>query len=323
MKNVAIILYLMLTLISCAKKTTTTYNYTENGKKFNQSRLPLKINVTKEKYERYETEFHNVENDVRSESGKQLVEFVPVNGNPKFADKWDSLSLYDTNSEIWVLFREDSTQFTNLDEGNAAEALTWTYNDGTIDSAQIIIDFTTSQWSNNDFNQVLFHETLHILGFTHTFENDYSVMNYDFVYNIYGMTNDDSDRVTQKYNFSLRWDQVKDLERLGYTKESLINEVASLEIEETYGLSEERSLEVAKILNAFQKYKKKRALTDTERNIMTKKLLGIDFKTTKLALDEHIQGNPDKLQDVLEIAAEINNTSPEHIQELIGEYLLN
>lgn len=334
MKRITLLLCLILTLLSCGRKaetsntpptiTTTpaTNIYSENGKKFHNSKMPLVIKVPRNKYDRYRSQFDEVENEVRSQSGKPLITFFPSDLDPKFADKWDSESLYINNGEIWVLFREDSTQFSNLDDDSAAEALTWSYNGGSLAYGQIVMDFTVDQWSDYNFNQVLYHEILHLIGFGHTFDDDISVMNYDYVYNINGMSELDNDRVAQKYNFTLRWDQLKDLEKLGANSEVLEREAMAGKIEENYGLSEERSSEVAKILYHYQKIEKKRSLTEMDKNILSKKLLGIDYKSAKYALEEHIQGNPGQLEGVLERAAKANDTSPEHVQELVGEFLL-
>jgi hypothetical protein len=331
MNRLTILLCLILTLLSCGRDTENTpgaptppptYLYSDNGKKFLNSKIPLIVNVPRNKYDQYRSQFDEVETEVRSQSGKALITFVPSDSDPKFIDQWDSGSLFTDYSEMWVLFKEDPTQFTNLDDGSAAVALTWNYDDGTIAYGQIIMDFTMDQWTPYNFNQVLYHEVLHLIGFAHTFDDDLSVMNYEYVYNIDGMSELDNDRVAQKYNFTLRWDQLKDLGKLGANSEVLEREAMAGKIEENYGLSEERSSEVAKVLYHYQKIEKKRSLTEMDKNILSKKLLGIDYKSAKFALEEHIQGKPDQLESVLEKAAKANNTSPEHVQELVGEFLL-
>ena len=114
----------------------------------------------------------------------------------------------------------------------------------------------------------------------------------------------------------------KDLESLGANKESLGDEELIYNLEENYGLSEERAQSVAKITSSFQKIQNKRALTAKEMNIYTQKVLGVDYTASKKALEKHIQGDSSEMEALMERAAELNNTSPEAVQDLVGEYLL-
>ena len=115
----------------------------------------------------------------------------------------------------------------------------------------------------------------------------------------------------------------KDLESLGANKESLDNEELSYNLEENYGLSEERAASVAKITSSFKKIQNKRSLTSKEMNIYTQKVLGVNYDAGKKALEAHIQGDSADMEAMMERAADVNGTSPEAVTELVGEYLLN
>jgi len=108
-------------------------------------------------------------------------------------------------------------------------------------------------------------------------------------------------------------DSPKDLETAGAKFESL--EVAQMEdMLISYGLSTERAEEVAKLANAYKKIVSKRALNSRERDMFTKELLGVPFN----------QAAKDMVMDydgLLERAAELNETSPEAIRELLNEVM--
>jgi hypothetical protein len=115
----------------------------------------------------------------------------------------------------------------------------------------------------------------------------------------------------------------KDLESLGANLESLSNGEISSNLEENYGLSEERAASVAKITSSFKKIQNKRALTAKEMNIYTQKVLGVDYTAGKKALEKHIQGDSADMEKLMDRAADFNGTSPEAVTELMGEYLMN
>ena len=141
-----------------------------------------------------------------------------------------------------------------------------------------------------------------------TFNNYYS----------YDLDTGEENIITFEENSGFR----KDLEKIGANLESLDNQDLSLNLEENYGLSEERAQSVAKITSSFQKIQNKRALTAKEMNIYTQKVLGVDYTAGKKALESHIQGDSSEMDELMERAADLNGTSPEAVQELMGEYLL-
>ena len=55
---------------------------------------------------------------------------------------------------------------------------------------------------------------------------------------------------------------------------------------------------------------------------MSHQILGFDYQNGKKALEKHIQGDGKDLEDLLQLAADKNETTPEHVRELLSEYLL-
>ena len=69
-------------------------------------------------------------------------------------------------------------------------------------------------------------------------------------------------------------------------------------------------------------YLKKGELTPTEKEMLSNKILGFGFEKGKSALEKYMQGEKDSLDDLIAIAAEKNETTPEHVRELFGELFL-
>ena len=102
----------------------------------------------------------------------------------------------------------------------------------------------------------------------------------------------------------------KDMEKMGAEIEAM--EVAQMEdILVDYGLSEERAEKLGKLMNSYNKIKIKRALTSKEKDIFTIELTGLSFDQAANEMVEDFGGLIDR-------AAELNETSPEAIKELIN-----
>lgn len=113
----------------------------------------------------------------------------------------------------------------------------------------------------------------------------------------------------------------KDLEAIGADLEADDLVEKSEIIASDYGLSEERSMKIARLHNTYEKISSKRSLTNADRDIFSKEILGVDYSKAKSALESHIQGDSNKMDTLLEEASEMNEISPEHMTELLGEFL--
>ena len=112
------------------------------------------------------------------------------------------------------------------------------------------------------------------------------------------------------FNFEESSSVEKDMEKIGAEMEAM--EVAEMEeILINYGLSNERSEKLGKLMNFYRKIKTKRALNAKEKDIFTKELTGLSFDKAADQMVEDYDGLIDR-------AAELNETSPEAIKELIN-----
>ena len=112
------------------------------------------------------------------------------------------------------------------------------------------------------------------------------------------------------FNFQEGSTSNKDIEKIGAEIEAM--EVA--EMEDTlvsYGLSNERAEKLGKLMNSYRKIKTKRALNSKEKDMFTKELTGMSFDEAATEMVEDYDG-------LIEKAAELNETSPEAIKELIN-----
>jgi hypothetical protein len=290
------------------------------GNAYNFSKLPITFNVPESRYYQFKAQFDETEDAFKSKSGKDLVTFVPRKEDPKYDTYQGAKELYLDRGEMWILFKDNHTHFTNIDSNTAG--LAWSDSVGAKDWGLIYMNFSINMWSDHNFRQVLFHEVFHVLGFPHTFDEDYSIMNYDYIYKVAGMTSFDEDRLIEKYPFSLSATSVKDLEKIGFREDSKKREKLEGMLVERFGLSQDRAGEISGTIFSLGRIKQKRSLTKRELNIMSQQILGFDYSLGKKALEKHLQGEPEELEDLMIMAAQRNETTPEHVRELLGEYLL-
>ncbi len=297
------------------------YVYEDNGLRYTKANTPVVFYVNKDKYKKHKASFDKTEESYRSKSGKQLVKFEPRDGNPKFSTINETSRLWTEKGERWVMFREDESEFTDLDGAAGVCLYSWNQNNELVYGEIVIDDNTVTK--GYYFQQVLLHEMGHALGFSHTFEDDYSLMNYNYSYKTDGLTYLDIQRTHEKYPFSMVGTYIKDLEKIAALKESEHRKNYENYIIENYGLSEGRANEVAKVVLGYKKLKSKRSLTQRDKNILTEKLLGFDYETGKNALAKVISGEKsDEVEELFKKAADKNNIEPEHVKELVAEVFL-
>lgn len=317
-----LVLLSSLFLFSCGKiQGVDGALYTENGKRWKNSDLPVTYKVPRKYYDKYKTQFENVEADYQDAAGKDLVNFTPVDEDPKYNTHSDAHGAtgYDKDN-MYIYFKDSDSNFTDFESSTLAQAIKSTYSDGTISFSSIVMGVNKPMIKSH-FEEVLLHEVGHALGFQHITDS-ISYMNPTSAWPYFGFQNDDEERVRQKYLLFAFLETYKDLEGMGADKEIIEVETSAENFQAQFGLSEERSFEVAKMVSAFNKVRSKRALTKNDRNIFTKSLLGVDYTSSKKALENHIQGEENALEDILKKASERNGISPEDVQEMVGEYLL-
>ncbi len=279
-------------------------------------------NVPTSYYNKYKNDLDWVTADIISKTGKRLVRFVPNDTLPNIDDSgtWNAYQYWKSTGQAWVLFKEEKDQYTNVSDDAAGVAYVGSASNPT---GIIVLNFSISMlWTGSNFRQVMDHEVLHCLGFNHTFGEDYSIMNYDFSYAVNGITSLDRERLATAFPFSLEVITVKDLEKYAASREDSQSEKYAVNLVENFGLSESRAQVISKHIMAYRKLSSTRSLTDRERDLLTKEILGFGFEKGKVALESYMQGSKDSLDDLIAVAASKNETSPEHVKELFGEIFL-
>ena len=311
-------LILLFTLISCGRNTNipqargvdgTSYDKPE---KITGSALPYKYYVRKNDYNKYKAKYKNVENMYDNAAGKNAVDIIPVDHLPsELGDSEFTIEIVDINHPITYGHNCVGSPgcYVNIDKG--------LYFDETSHRSGKLF-FKNYFPDSIDFEYTLLHEMGHSLGVDHI-QDEISFMNPVNSFTHYGFSNNDKDRISSLFEIA---EFSKDLESMGANLESLTNEELISNLEENYGLSEERAQSVAKITSSFKKIQNKRSLTNKEMNIYTQKVLGVDYVAGKKALENHIQGDSSEMESLMERAADLNGTSPEAVQDLMGEYLL-
>jgi hypothetical protein len=109
----------------------------------------------------------------------------------------------------------------------------------------------------------------------------------------------------------------KDLEKVAGIQEALKVSTMAGNFASNFGLSEERSFQVAKTVAAFNKISQSRNMTERDADYFTQEVMGVKFSE----LTQAVEGQ--NLNSLIEKAAEINGVSPEHMEQIISELVNN
>lgn len=101
----------------------------------------------------------------------------------------------------------------------------------------------------------------------------------------------------------------------------LVIEMAK-QVKGKFGLSDDRSLKIAKAANHFRKQSSKRALTAEDTNAYASEILGSDFAAITKAYEAGAKGNFGPMNAAIEKAAQKNETSPEKMSEIMSKFLM-
>jgi hypothetical protein len=110
--------------------------------------------------------------------------------------------------------------------------------------------------------------------------------------------------------------QKKDLEKMGALDEKRDHEDIVFSLIENYGLSEDRSHDVATLVKNWDKIHNSRGMTSKDQDIFLRKLTG----SNKLDWEKALKGEV-VLEDLVEKASRINNVSPEQFREILKDFL--
>ncbi|MBF0361235.1 MAG: hypothetical protein HQK49_09500 [Oligoflexia bacterium] len=111
----------------------------------------------------------------------------------------------------------------------------------------------------------------------------------------------------------------KDLEKYGAAIESLKLHHKGESLAAEFALSEERGIEIAKMIDHMNTISKRRALTESDLDVISTKVLGVKSADVQRAYMNKLEGNGSSdLDSLLEKAAKINRTSPEAINYIFN-----
>ena len=113
----------------------------------------------------------------------------------------------------------------------------------------------------------------------------------------------------------------KDLEKLGQKVEKLNLKKVEEHLASEFGLSESRAFAVAKLVQGWKKASKSRQMTNEDSKVFFKEFLGFDANEGLKAFKKSIEGDEADLNSLIEKAADFNETSPEHMKEILSTVL--
>ncbi|MBF0361350.1 MAG: hypothetical protein HQK49_10075 [Oligoflexia bacterium] len=111
----------------------------------------------------------------------------------------------------------------------------------------------------------------------------------------------------------------KDLEKVGALLEQKQIEDLTTQLSADFGLSEDRAVEVAKLVSNWEKQSKRRNLTDADAQYFTKKVLGVDINSIERA---YKNANIGEIEDLMSKIATHNQVSPENVRKIINSYFV-
>lgn len=111
------------------------------------------------------------------------------------------------------------------------------------------------------------------------------------------------------------------MKKQAVVEQYLVLEMAK-QVRGKFGLSDERSLKIAKAANHFRKQSSRRALTSEDTDAYASEIIGSDFRDIEDAYKRTLGGEITAFQSVLERAAEKNDTTPEQISVILTKYFM-
>jgi len=112
----------------------------------------------------------------------------------------------------------------------------------------------------------------------------------------------------------------KDLEKAKGFIEQIRLETVTEKLVSEFGLSEDRGLAVAKLVNNYELVKSQRALTSADANAFAKGVLGVSIKEAQAAYAKVAQGENTDYKQLIERSSSFNGVTPEHMNDLITKF---
>lgn len=113
---------------------------------------------------------------------------------------------------------------------------------------------------------------------------------------------------------------VKDLEKFGALAEAMVIDNRAERLSDRLGLSVDRSREVVRLSMAWDRSGGK-DLSARDQDAFSQEMLGFSITDAKKAMKDFSQGSNRSMEQLLDKAAAVNETTPENIQQMIGEII--
>lgn len=111
---------------------------------------------------------------------------------------------------------------------------------------------------------------------------------------------------------------VKDLEKAAAFVEAYKVDALAKGLSSEYGLSEDRSLKIAKLASSWEKLAKTRALTNADADAFAVELAGVNFSEIDQAVKSMSEGTLNDMNAIITKAAVVNGTSSENMASIIA-----
>ena len=138
-----------------------------------------------------------------------------------------------------------------------------------------------------------------------------------------GCTQAGNGPATTTMTFEKTAGETKDLEKAAALVEAFQVETMAGNLASQFGLSEDRSIEVAKLATSWNKLSKTRALTDADADSFSHELTGVSMADMNNAEKALADGSTGPLNAVLVKAAEVNGTTPENMSTIMMKLFSN
>ena len=109
----------------------------------------------------------------------------------------------------------------------------------------------------------------------------------------------------------------KDLDKAAALVESYRVETMAANLASEFGLSNDRSIEVAKLAASWSKLAKTRALTNSDADAFAQQLAGVNFAQINSADQAMMNGSMNEMNAIITKAAEVNGTTSENMSAIM------
>lgn len=111
----------------------------------------------------------------------------------------------------------------------------------------------------------------------------------------------------------------KDLEKRAAAVERYVTGEVAKQIKSRFGLSAERSLQIARVSGLWNKFATSRSVTDADADAYSVALIGVNLKDVERAVKDSLEGRPAALNGLLSTAAQVNGTTPENVSRIMNQ----